>query len=68
MCYKKLSIRKKNSNVIIKSGFKNSKELSKIYYTFKKKISLLKKKSILIAVSDGPDSLDKAALSKTYSY
>ncbi|OUV59862.1 MAG: tRNA lysidine(34) synthetase TilS [Candidatus Pelagibacter sp. TMED128] len=59
---------KKNSNVILKSGFKNSKELSKIYSTFKKKISLLKKKSILIAVSGGPDSLALAALSKAYSY
>tara|TARA_B100000579_G_C22718770_1_gene798327 strand:- start:129 stop:1151 length:1023 start_codon:yes stop_codon:yes gene_type:complete len=59
---------KKNSNVILKEGFKNYKELSKIYSTFKKKLNLFKKKHFLIAVSGGPDSLALTALSKAYSY
>jgi tRNA(Ile)-lysidine synthase len=59
---------KKNSNVILKDGFKNYDELSKIYYTFTKKLNSLKKKTLLIAVSGGPDSLALAALAKAYSY
>ena len=59
---------KKNSNVILKAGFNNYKELSKIYSTFKKKLNLFKKKTFLIAVSGGPDSLALTALSKAYSY
>ena len=61
-------MRKKNSNVILKDGFKNYDELSKIYYTFTKKLNSLKKKTLLIAVSGGPDSLALAALAKAYSY
>ena len=59
---------KKNSNVILKSGFKNYRELSHIYLAFKKKLNFLKKKSFLIAVSGGPDSLALTALAKSYSY
>jgi len=59
---------KKNSNVILKSGFKNYGELSNIYLNFKKKLSLFKKKNFLIAVSGGPDSLALAALAKSYNY
>ena len=59
---------KKNSNVNLKNKFENFKDLSKIYLNFKKKITLLKRKSFLVAVSGGPDSLALAALIKTYSY
>ena len=59
---------KKNSNVILKDGFKNYEELSHIYSLFKKKLNSFKKKSFLIAVSGGPDSLALTALAKSYSY
>ena len=59
---------KKNSNVILKSSFEKYKELSYIYSVFKKKLNSLKKKSFLIAVSGGPDSLALTALAKAYSH
>ena len=59
---------KKNSNVILKDRFKNYQELFHIYYSFKKKLDSLKKKTFLIAVSGGPDSLALTALAKSYSY
>ena len=59
---------KKNSSVNLKNGFKNYEELSHIYSIFKKKLKLFKKKSFLIAVSGGPDSLALTALVKSYSY
>ena len=59
---------KKNSNVILKEGFKRYEDLSFIYSTFKKKIGKFKKKLFLIAVSGGPDSLALTALAKAYSY
>ena len=68
LCYKKLSMSKKSLNVILKNGFSNYKELSKIYISFRKKIKSLKKNNYLIAVSGGPDSLALTALSKAYSY
>ncbi len=59
---------KKNSNVILKNYFENYKELSNIYSVFKKKLASTRKKSFLIAVSGGPDSLALTALGKLYSY
>ncbi len=59
---------KKNSSVILKEGFKNHKDLSFLYSTFKKKLNILKKKTFLIAVSGGPDSLALTAFSKALSY
>jgi tRNA(Ile)-lysidine synthase len=59
---------KKNSNVILRDVFKNYEDLSKIYYTFSEKLNSYKKKSLLIAVSGGPDSLALTALTKAYSY
>ena len=59
---------KKNSNAILKGGFKNYKEFSEIYLTLEKKLKSLKKKAFLIAVSGGPDSLALAALAKAYCY
>jgi len=59
---------KKNSNVILKNGFKNFEDLHKIYSLYKNKLKILKNKKFLIAVSGGPDSLALTALSKSLSY
>ena len=59
---------KKNSSVNLKSGFKNLKDLSKIFQNFKSKLDKLNKKNYLIAVSGGPDSLALVALSKAYTF
>ena len=59
---------KKNSSVILKNRFNNYEELSHIYSTFEKKLNSYKKKTFLIAVSGGPDSLALTALAKSYSY
>ena len=58
---------KKNSSVILKNRFLNSKDLSSIYSNFKNKLDKLKRKSYAVAISGGPDSLALAALSKAYS-
>ena len=58
---------KKNSSVNLKNELRNFKDLSKIFLSFKNKLDSLNKKSYLIAVSGGPDSLALAALSKAYS-
>ena len=59
---------KKDLNVILKNCFKNYKEFSEIYLDFKKKLDSFRKKTFLIAVSGGPDSLALTALSKAYRY
>jgi len=59
---------KKNSNVILRNEFKNYQDLSAIYLTLKRKLNSLKKKTFLVAISGGPDSLALAALMKSYSY
>ena len=59
---------KKNSNVNLKNSFKNFKDLSNIFQRFKNKLNRLNKKSYVIAVSGGPDSLALVALSKAYSF
>ena len=59
---------KKNSSVILKNSFRDFKDLNKSYLNFKKKLDKIKKKSFLLAISGGPDSLALAALSKAYSY
>ena len=59
---------KKNSNVNLKNSFKNFKDLSNIFQSFKNKLDNLNKKSYTIAVSGGSDSLALVALSKAYSY
>jgi tRNA(Ile)-lysidine synthase len=61
-------MRKKNSSVNLKNGFKNFKDLSYIFQNFKNKLDRLNKKSYTVAVSGGPDSLALVALSKAYSY
>ena len=59
---------KKDSNVILKNCFKDYPELSYIFSIFKKKLNLIKKKTFLVAVSGGPDSLALTALAKSYNY
>ena len=59
---------KKNSSVILKNSFRDFKDLNKSYLNFKEKLDKIKKKSFLLAISGGPDSLALAALSKAYSY
>tara|TARA_Y100000996_G_scaffold388922_1_gene348896 strand:+ start:314 stop:1333 length:1020 start_codon:yes stop_codon:yes gene_type:complete len=59
---------KKNSNVNLRKGFKDFKDLSEVYQNFKKKLDTLNKKKYLIAVSGGPDSLALVALSKAYTH
>ena len=64
----KAQYEQKNSSVILKNGFKDFKEQSEIYLNFKNKLTNLKYKSYVVAISGGPDSLALAALSKAYSY
>ena len=59
---------KKNSNVNLKTGFEDLKDLKNIYINFQKKLNRLNKKKYLVAVSGGPDSLALVALSKAYTY
>ena len=59
---------KKNSSVNLKNGFKEFKDLSKIFSNFKKKLNLINKKNFAVAVSGGPDSLALVALTKAYTY
>ena len=59
---------KKNSSVNLNNDLKEFKNLSNIFNNFKDKLDSLNKKSYVVAVSGGPDSLALAALSKAYSY
>jgi len=59
---------RKNSSVILKNGFENFEDLSKIFQNFKLKLDKLNKKNYLVAVSGGPDSLALVALSKAYTF
>ena len=59
---------KKNSSVILKNRFCDFEDLSLIYLNFKNKLKKLNRKSYLVAISGGPDSLALAALSKAYSF
>ena len=59
---------KKNSSVNLKNGFKDNKKISNIFHNFKKKLDTLNKKTYLVAVSGGPDSLALVALTKAYTY
>ena len=64
----KAQYEQKNSNVNLKNSFKNFKDLSHIFQRFKNKLNRLNKKSYVVAVSGGPDSLALVALSKAYSF
>ena len=59
---------KKNSSVNLKNGFRDLKDLSKVFQNFKLKLDKLNKKNYLVAVSGGPDSLALVALSKAYMF
>ena len=57
---------KKNSSVILKNNFQDFKDLSNIFVNFRNKLDLLNKKSFVVAVSGGPDSLALVALTQFY--
>ena len=57
---------KKNSSVILKNNFQDFKDLSNIFVNFRNKLDLLNKKSYVVAVSGGPDSLALVALTQFY--
>ena len=61
---------KKNSNVLsLKSIFKKNKKISEIYLNFKFILETsINKKTFVVGVSGGPDSLALAALSKMYQH
>ncbi len=59
---------KKNSSVNLNNGFKNYKDLSKIFLNFKTKLDNLNKTKYVVAVSGGPDSLALVALTKAYTF
>ena len=59
---------KKNSNVNLKNGFQDYRDLSFIFQNFKKKLDNLNKKKYVVAVSGGPDSLALVALTKSYTF
>ena len=67
LCYKKLNMSKKNSSANRKKDLRYSKAFNEVYLSFKKKLNTLKKKSYVIAVSGGPDSLALVSLSKIYA-
>ena len=59
---------KKNSSVNLNNGFKNYRDLSKIFLKFKNKLDNLNKSKYVVAVSGGPDSLALVALTRAYTY
>jgi len=59
---------KKNSSVNLRNGFKDFKDLSNIFINFKNKLNNFNKKSYVVAVSGGPDSLALVALTQAYSH
>ena len=59
---------KKNSSVNLNNGFKNYRDLSKIFLKFKNKLDNLNKKKYVVAVSGGPDSLALVALTRAYTF
>ena len=56
---------KKNSSVNLKNGFKEFKDLSKIFSNFKNKLNLTNNKKFVVAVSGGPDSLSFSSFIKS---
>ena len=59
---------KKNSSVNLNNGFKNYRDLSKIFLKFKNKLDNLNKRKYVVAVSGGPDSLALVALTRAYTF
>ena len=58
---------KKNLNVNLKEILYKFPDLKEIYIKFKKQLLIFKKKSYVIAVSGGPDSLALVALSIVFN-
>ena len=59
---------KRNLSVNLKNGFEEFEDLSNIFKNFKNKLNNLNKKSYIVAVSGGPDSLALVALTRAYSF
>jgi len=59
---------KRNLSVNLKNGFEEFQDLSDIFKNFKNKLNNLNKKSYIVAVSGGPDSLALVALTRAYSF
>ena len=61
---------KRNSNVLsLKSILREDKKISEIYSSFKFRLEkIINKKSFIVGVSGGPDSMALTALSKMYQY
>ena len=60
---------KKNSSVLnLKSLTSENRIISEVYSGFKKNLNSLKKKTVIVGVSGGADSLTLAALTKIYQY
>ena len=59
---------KKDSSAVLKNCFKKYKDISKTYLNFKVELNNFKRKTYVVAVSGGPDSLALAALTKALSY
>ena len=59
---------KKNSNVNLKNGFKDFKDISNIFSNFRRNLNSLNKKKYVVAVSGGPDSLALVALTQYYKF
>ena len=59
---------KKNSNVNLKNGFKDHKDLSKVFLKFENRLNDLNKRKYVAAISGGPDSLGLVALTQAYAY
>ena len=59
---------KRNLSVNLKNGFEEFQDLSNIFKNFKNKLNNLNKKSYIVAVSGGPDSLALVALTRAYSF
>ena len=63
----KAQYEQKNSSVNLENYLNSFKGLSRVYLEFKK-LDNQRIKSLVVAVSGGPDSLALAALTKAYSY
>jgi len=60
---------KRNINVLnLKNNFKTDKHINSIYKTFSSNLNFVKKNSLMIGVSGGPDSLALVALSRYFQF
>ena len=64
----KAQYEQKNSSVNLKNGFKDHKDLSKVFLKFENRLNDLNKRKYVAAISGGPDSLGLVALTQAYAY